>query len=430
MKKNNLIKIFCLSIIFICVFFLFIDDPVGMLSILLIVFLSLILINKYPSIANLLITALAIRIIVLFLGNIIDLPDSGKDAVYFENIAFKFSQDGFYRVFTDHYTGANSKFICWIIAIFYSLFGRSLLMAQSLSLFFGMGSVFLGWVIAKKLWGNQKAIKVGWILSLFPSLVLYSVLTMREVYISFFLLVAVLGVINWSRDGRFRSIILAMFGFIGAYHFHGAMIIGGIVFLIIVGLITLNRFIKSLLLRKINFKNFITFIMIFIISVLYFSNQIGAAKIGTFEESINLSRLTKIMESSGRGDASYPDWLKIDSVVEYSYKGPVRAIYFIFSPFPWDIKKTSHLIGTFDSFLYMIIFYFILKNRKIILKDPGLRIVLLILISYFFVFGIGVGNFGTSIRHRAKFVMALILMAGPFFPKFKYSLKRKSSSYL
>ena len=112
MKKNNLIKIFCLSIIFICVFFLFIDDPVGMLSILLIVFLSLILINKYPSIANLLITALAIRIIVLFLGNIIDLPDSGKDAVYFENIAFKFSQDGFYRVFTDHYTGANSKFIC------------------------------------------------------------------------------------------------------------------------------------------------------------------------------------------------------------------------------------------------------------------------------------------------------------------------------
>ena len=36
-----------------------------------------------------------------------------------------------------------------MIAIPYSLFGRSLLMAQSLSLLFGLGAVFLGWLLAK-----------------------------------------------------------------------------------------------------------------------------------------------------------------------------------------------------------------------------------------------------------------------------------------
>ena len=150
MKTNNLIKICCLSVIFIFIIFLFVEDPVGVLSLILIVFLSSILINKYPPITTLLITALSIRIFVLFLGNIIDLPDSGKDAVFFETRGFLWSQDGLLTVLIEHYPGANSVFLSWMYAILYSLFGRSLLMVQSLSLLFGMGSIFLGWLIAKK----------------------------------------------------------------------------------------------------------------------------------------------------------------------------------------------------------------------------------------------------------------------------------------
>ena len=56
-------------------------------------------------------------------------------------------------------------------------------------------------------------------------------------------------------------------------------------------------------------------------------------------------------------------------------------------------------------------------SRKVIWKDPGLRIILLILISYFIVFGVGVGNFGSGIRHRTKFVIGLILLAAPLIPK-------------
>ena len=40
-----------------------------------------------------------------------------------------------------------------------------------------------------------------------------------------------------------------------------------------------------------------------------------------------------------------------------------------------------------------------------------------LIIAYLYLVFIGVGNFGTSIRHRAKFVIALILIAAPFFPK-------------
>ena len=48
-----------------------------------------------------------------------------------------------------NYPGIDSFFISWFIAIFYSLFGQSELMAKALSLF-GMNSIFLGYIVFKK----------------------------------------------------------------------------------------------------------------------------------------------------------------------------------------------------------------------------------------------------------------------------------------
>ena len=39
--------------------------------------------------------------------------------------------------------------------------------------------------------------------------------------------------------------------------------------------------------------------------------------------------------------------------------------------------------------------------------------------------GAGTGNFGTGIRHRTKFVIALLLLAAPLIPKLIISKKKK-----
>ena len=44
---------------------------------------------------------------------------------------------------------------------------------------------------------------------------------------------------------------------------------------------------------------------------------------------------------------------------------------------------------------------------------------------YIFVFGIGVGNFGTGIRHRSKFVVLFILLAAPLLKKVILSKNQK-----
>ncbi len=124
------------------------------------------------------------------------------------------------------------------------------------------------------------------------------------------------------------------------------------------------------------------------------------------------------------GGAAYPEWTIINSPTEILYKTPVRALYFLFSPFPWDIKKKVHLVGMIDGLFYMALVFLIFRNLKVIWKDPALRIILLILFCYFLIFGIGVSNFGTGLRHRSKFFIELVILAAPFIPRFVFFKKK------
>ncbi len=247
---------------------------------------------------------------------------------------------------------------------------------------------------------------------------------MREVYICFFLTLALYGVVTWIKNDSFKSIILAFLGFTGATLFHGAMFVGALVFILIVSIKYLKKFINLLINYKINIKNIAITSIFFIILGLYVTNKISIQYLGKFS-TINEKTLLEKTNYAFRGDASWPQWTKAKSGIELIYKAPVRSIYFIFSPFPWDVKKTKHLIGMADSFLYMYLSLLILRNIKTIWKDPALRIVLLLLASYIFVFGFGVGNFGTGIRHRSKFALLFILLAGPLIKKIILNLNLK-----
>ena len=387
-------------------------DLLGITGIILVSLFTYIIALKHPKISKILFVALGVRVFILLLGHyFFTLPDSTDDAWVFEQKAWNWGQNDFFSVIS-FYTGPSPDFLSWLIAISYSLFGRSLLMAQSIGLLFGIGSVFLSWLLAKKLWNNYIANKVGWLVALFPSLILYSILLLREVYIVFFILVALNGVVSWVKYNNFKSFTIAIIGFTGGTFFHGAIMIGGITFLSIVGISNLKYFFKLLHKGKINFK-ILTFLLAFIIiSGTYLTNKIEVPYLGNFKSSTSIKNLSYKTFLNTHGDASWPKWTIISSETDLLYKIPVRAAYFVFGPFPWDVKKTKHLIGMLDAFLYIYLVFLIISNFKFILKDPALRIILLILLSYILVFAVGVGNFGTSIRHRSKFVIMFILLAG------------------
>ena len=403
------------------------SDLLGFAAIALVSLLTLFVGLLRSNISKILFVALIVRVLAMLIGHyLVALPDSTADAASFEREAWSLAQGGFFYVI-DNYTGPDAKFISWLIAIPYSLFGRSMLMAQSMSLFFGMGCVYLGWKLAKIIWDKQIANKVGWVIALFPSLILYSVLVMRETYIVFFLMLALYGVVTWIKNNNYRSFVLVILGFFGATFFHGALMIGALTFLVIVGTISFIKLYKSLKNNRINIKILMFFLTFIIFSSLYISGKISVTYLGAFKKTTDISYLLKRSDGATRGGASFPDWTKPKSFTELIYKGPIRSLYFVFSPFPWDVKKPAHLIGVFDSLLYIYLTFLIFQNRKIIWKDPALRAILIILLSYIVVFGVGVGNFGTGIRHRSKFVIMFILLAAPLINRLIFIKKTKKN---
>ncbi len=408
-------------------------DLLGLTSLLFVTLIVLIVAQIKPPIAKILYVALFLRILVIFLNqNIITVPDGFGDAGRFEVRAYELSRSGFLNTLTN-FPGFSSFFISWVIAILYSLFGQSELMGQSISLFFGMGSVYLGWLLTKKVWNQRVANKAGWFLALFPTLILYSCLILREAYVVFFLLIALNGIVDWTRAKNLKSLIFVIMGFIGATFFHGGMIFGLIVFFIIIFLQSKSIRIVyiNLINLKINLKSLVVLMCLIIIANMTLVGEINIPKIGPVGSLTDLDRKADVIldqiKNVNKGTAKYPSWAVPDSKIEILYKTPLRIVYFVFSPFPWDIKKLNHLPGLLDGFLYIFLSYLIYQNRKIILADPSLKIILIILFTYIMIYGIGSGNFGTSIRHRAKFAVMFILLAAPLLPKFIFYLKNKKT---
>ena len=221
-------------------------DLLGFTSIALVSVITILTGLRWPAVSRIIYVALSVRILFILIGHyIIPLPDSTKDAAGLDELAWSYGKDGFTNALS-YYQGMSSFFYSWVIGIFYSVFGRSILMTQSIGLFVGVGSVFLVWWIAKKIWDDSVAIKAGWIVALFPSLILYSILPLREVYSSFFLLVVALGIFYWIETSSNNSLILVIFGFTGASFFHGPLIIGAMIFSLIVFLNALKQVFKSL----------------------------------------------------------------------------------------------------------------------------------------------------------------------------------------
>ena len=401
-------------------------DLLGLTSIFIVCLFTFILASSSTNLSKILLVALVVRVLAIFYGHYISpLPDSTADARTFERIAWVHALDYHQgeATFSDYFEGPSSKFLTFLLSIPYYFFGRSSLMAQSFSLLAGIGCVYLGYKFANLLWGRSAANKAGWIVCLFPSLILYSALVMREVYISFFLLLALYGIAVWYKTEKITSIFVALTGFLGAVFFHGSMIVGAIIFVIIIGLSSFKKIFVALSQMKYerNYKILIYLSIFVILSGLYVTNNIRVPYLGNFDNSTNVDRILHKTSVSTRGEAAWPSWTIINSKTEAIYKVPIRSIYFLFAPFPWDVKKKIHYIGMFDAFIYLILVFLILKNIKIIWNNPVTRIILIILLSYILTYSFGVGNFGTGIRHRSKFVIILILLAAPSIKRYIFS---------
>jgi hypothetical protein len=221
-----------------------------------------------------------------------------------------------------------------------------------------------------------------WFYLLFPSMALYTALSLRETLILFFMILAVV----YARESKIFKSILCMVP-IYLIKFQNFYIVGPVVLLYFV----FNVAKKGMGLTK-----------ALIIGVIGLISLLVSAPIAL--PLVNKFRVAMFVEDGGD-----PNNIKlISGAGDFVIQGLTSGFYFLSKPLPWEASSALQLIQSFENLAVLAILFLI--TRQAWRKSPDkLAFWLLFLALSMSVYGLVVANYGTAVRYRYAFVVMYVL---------------------
>lgn len=336
----------------------------------------------------------------LYARHIFVFPNSGADSEMFyraslavaENIAILNEVRGFYPK---------------VMGLFFHLVGPQRLLAQYINVLLGLSVVFLFFRMLRLLRIRPRVTgKVLLISAFFPSSLIMSSIFLREMLPTFFIAASFYFFLKWFRFGRsvnFTFCIVSL-GAASMFHSGAAGIFIGYAFVFLFYKREENTY-------RFSAKTIPVFLFIFAIWLFAFQHKgIFLAKFQNVED------IETVIEtaSSSRGGSVYLSSLTVNTPLQLVAYSPIRAFYFLTSPLPFNWRGVMDII-TFiiDSSLYLLTLFYLVKHKPRSRRQRNT--IIAICMAVFFVsiiFGIGVENAGTAMRHRQKLIsLFLVLLA-------------------
>ena len=384
--------------------------------------------KKYKEIAWIIAIAFVLRISAALINlYVVTLPDAGIDATGFEHLAWLWGKDGLTEATSHFFEYGLPYFYTNLGSLVYAIVGRSPLILSSISVLAGVYCVVLVWKLSIEVWGAQRAAKKSaWLVAIYPILILYSSVTMREVFITLLFLYGMLNVVLWSKTRKIIHAFIALMAFSLQVLLHPGLAVAGVLFIGLMLLYYNKRFFASLIINSsINVPSFLVMMFCLLLGLyisIYSTSLVDAIGYKSWLRMDTLVERASIMYT---GDAAYPSWLIADTPMQFLLLLVPKLFYYLFSPFLWDISKFSHLLGMLDGVVFIMLFLSIYSHRKYITSNPQAFTLLVFVIFLSLVFTIAVGNFGTGLRHRSKILPIVIIIAAPFIYRVLLFKKKK-----
>lgn len=402
----------------------------GLIGICLAILFMVLLGLKFPYLKKIILIGGILRILAgCFHYFILKLPDGIIDAVKFENNAWRFAEMPFIDFLNSFKSQNLALSFVWVLSFIYRFVGRSPLLLQSVSISIGIYCIILVFKLAFLVSKNRaKSKQAAAIFAFFPTVILYNVLILREVYIMMFLLLAFIYLVKWQSSYLLSNGLLALLFFSILYFLHGALLIAAALFFVLLVKFSSSFFLFRLKQQKLLFPNLALILItpVLMVVLLFYISNINLPYLGKLTHVFTFSRILFQSEVTNLGGSSYPDWLIPNSLPDFFLLIIPRVLYLLFSPFFWDLRAINHLLGFVDGIMYIFIFYWLLrgvfqKKRKQIIST-----FYIILIPLLITYSWGVGNFGTALRHRVKFIPVFIALSSIYFPKIVLHNKSRS----
>ena len=354
-------------------------------------------------------TSYILRILLVYaqaLGLV--LPDSQADAVDFERLAWEWARDG--QLFDDFRTG--SSLYSWVGSAVYLVVGRVPTVLRIISAFFG--TVIVHYVMRTvMILTPAKSCRdgAGWVLALYPSALLYSALTMREVAVVLSFSMSLYFLVKWMAVGGVTRGLLSLLLAVTAQLFHSGMILGT--------LSTAAIYLRGIA-RRARSRAFILYGMWFlallvalVVAVRFgLETGIGMKKVIGLLTELDLEIVARWQRYAARGRTGYLANLQIETWPDVAWQTPLRLFFFLGSPYIWMVSRLDDVLGLIDGLIFLHMVVRILRDVRgtSVWARPEYRVVWIVTAVVIMTFALATSNYGTAFRHRAKVLPPLVVL--------------------
>lgn len=366
------------------------------------------------SIKFIILGALLVRIIFVVIDvYFMKLPHSGADDDAFYESSLQI-YNNMELIWQNIYGGVYSK----LLACVFTFTGPERVVGEFINVSLSIISIIKLSKISKNIGIGSKREKILLILfSFMPNIVFLNCCLRRDTFISFAIIESIVQVLKWFKDGNIKYAIMSVVFIIVAGSFHAAAFCVAPVY--IWYYVLYNRKTEKIEVKGIGFiKQFFVFLVCCIVGLFIFNNF--QTKFSSF---VNMDSIFEAASYS-RGDSAYLVNIKIDSLLSLMLFLPIKFVYFLISPMPWDFRNIYDIISfLMDSAVYLYFIIKILKNRKYnkVSKNNLFLYSFLVICA---VFSIGTFTSGTAIRHRYN-VLPFLAISGLCFEAKKENVCRK-----
>jgi hypothetical protein len=270
-----------------------------------------------------------------------------------------------------------------------------------LNTFVAFWTVILAYLLARACFGVVAARITAVLAAVFPSMVLWSVLNIRDAVTTMVVTAVVLLGVRIYQDAKTRDVVFLLIGVLALSTLRDYMLV-----LVLAGL--LLGFVSAL--RPGRVGSTLVGGVIVVLILLF-----------ALEQSETLTR--EQLEAPLRSASSLRQGLQVGAGsafgVEYSIETPGDAIrylpvglaYFLFAPFPWTITSALQAFTLPEVLLwYALVPFLVIGLGGIVRRDSAASMLLIgVLVVTVSSYALVEGNFGTAYRHRAQ-VMPLFFV--------------------
>lgn len=378
--------------------------------IFLIILNSLILIYVLFSIyrndsnfAILLIMAFLFRLFLMlwseYYSHIFALPNSGADEwTYYYNAMSSIVKN---KEFTGY---------ALIFSMQARVFGLSKIYGKFVNVLFSVSSIIILRSILIKLKVSYSAYFKTIVIACFlPNYAILSSLLLRESIIIFLIALSAYYFVCWWQKGKMKNCILSVATSLGAAWLHSGMIaytLAIISIIITAKKVENGHYFKLLSVRTILFS------VVSIIIVLTVLMNLNLGFTDYFRDAKSIEDIVSIADAYEDGGSAYnANIVNNENTIGFIINTPVRMLFFMFAPVPWYWRSATDIIA----FLFSALFYGYVFFKTISLfnksKNPSfISALLFIALIALMMFGWGVSNSGTALRHRDKMIIHYLIM--------------------